>query len=300
MADLEGRGEADKGSVSETGIKVVAGVGGGIMGALIAGPAGAVIGSVVGNAAVPVLEYLGLQFRVMLGERENRRVVRVLEEAQATIRRNISLNKPLRQDGFLGAESTDHSAAEEICEAVIRKAQEEYEERKVRYQGILLGNLPFTPDIDRAQANLLVRLAFHLSYRQLCLLSVFCQPDEFEVTHTFVTPNPYIFADSLSKPEYDEAVRLRKEERERILALLSTAHDSVRQESYDLYTMGLIYQKDDGRRDSVAIISQFLYGEVAVRRLGKTLFSMMDLREIDRADLDRVAALMRDDVTYYG
>src|ERR1051326_659774 len=73
---------------------------------------------------------------------------------------------------------TGRSTAEEIAEAVLVAAERDHEERKLRYYGNLLANLAFSDGIDRAEANLLTRLAQGLSYAQLCLLSIFWLPDQ--------------------------------------------------------------------------------------------------------------------------
>jgi hypothetical protein len=71
-----------------------------------------------------------------------------------------------RTDGFFEPDVTGRSAADESAEAVFLAAQKEYEERKLPYIANLLDFLAFTPGIDRAMANQLVRLASSLSYRQ--------------------------------------------------------------------------------------------------------------------------------------
>jgi hypothetical protein len=52
---------------------------------MAAGATGAVVGSVIGNASVPLLEHLGLRFHGILGAREKRRVLTVLEFASIQI-----------------------------------------------------------------------------------------------------------------------------------------------------------------------------------------------------------------------
>ncbi len=292
--------------LSETGIKIAAGAAGGaaggIIGLLIAGPSGAVGGAIVGNASVPLLENLGLRFYGILGQREERRVLTLLDSASLQIRRNQASELPLRADGFLALESPDHSAAEEICEAVIRKAQVEYEEKKIRFQGVLLGNLPFRSDIDRAEANLLVRLAFQLSYRQLCLLALFYNLKDHNVRFIYKTPNPTQISSQWENgaptAAYSLATKIRDEERDQAIASLTGNHHSVRQEAYDLYTMGLIGLSNDGLRDSQQLINQFLYGDVIVRPLGQALYRIMGLRDIEHSELEYLANLMRNDPTY--
>ncbi len=58
---------------------------------------------------------------------------------------------------------------------MILAAQRGAEEKKVRFYGNLLANLAFEQDVDRSKSNFLLRLGEQLSYRQLCLLSLFAQ-----------------------------------------------------------------------------------------------------------------------------
>jgi len=184
---------------------------------------------------------------------------------------------------------------------VIRKAQEEYEERKVRYQGILLGNLPFYQDVDRAQANLLVRLAFELSYRQLCLLALFSNLQDFDVAFKYINLDAFDkYSDLVNDqrhPDFVLASQLRTEERLQSYSLLTGTHYAVRQETYDLYTKHLIKIKDDGRDQKLVHPLYLSYSEVEVVQIGKVLYALMGLQEIDRKDLDWLATLMRDDPT---
>jgi len=304
-------------SLSETGVKMAAGatgaVVGSVIGSLVAGPPGAIGGAAIGNAIVPLLEHLGLQFHGIFGAREKRRVLTVLESASVQIQKNTESGRLLRSDGFLALETPDHSAAEEICEAVIRKAQGEYEEKKVKYQGILLGNLPFTSEVDRAQANLLVRLAFELSYRQYCLLSLFNQLDKYSVgfKYSIELPNdPGISGTIAELPkdqreayetyqeEYKKAAEIRRQEAQYARERLTSAHASVRQESYDLYARNLVKLGFSEAEGKLVTPMYFEFDEVRIPPIGKTLFNLMGLREIEHHELKYLSVLMQTDYQY--
>ena len=108
-----------------------------------------------------------------LSDRERQRVEEVIEVAQATIERNLEEGKRPRADWqkppWPGEPSPD---AAEITEGVLVAAQRQHESRKVAILGRILGNLAFTPQVDRDYANALVRTAGELSYRQFCLLKL--------------------------------------------------------------------------------------------------------------------------------
>jgi hypothetical protein len=122
------------------------------------------------------LRGLALEFRErVLGHREEVRVGAAISFASAKINEKLENGERLRDDGFFTDEHDNRSTAKEVFEGVVLAAQREAEEKKVRLYGNLLANLAFESGIDRSQANFLLRLGEDLSYRQLCLLSLFAQ-----------------------------------------------------------------------------------------------------------------------------
>jgi hypothetical protein len=153
----------------------------------VGGGAGAATGEPVAaalGASAPLL-IRGLTWGVsefrerVLGHREAHRVVTVARLVKAKYEKNTGEGKELRGDDFfLREETTGRSSADEIIEGTFLAAQREHEERKIPYYANLIGNLPFEPSIDRYTANMLLRIAQELSYRQLCLLSLVAKKDE--------------------------------------------------------------------------------------------------------------------------
>lgn len=154
----------------------VGGAAGAAMGFLLGGPAGAVAGAAGGPVVARTVRGLAVEFyERVLGERERFRVSMAINFATAKIRTNIESGEEPRQDDFFGDRADNRATAKEVFEGVVLAAQREAEEKKVRLYGNLLGNLAFAQDVDASQANFLVRLGEGLSYRQLCLLSLFAQ-----------------------------------------------------------------------------------------------------------------------------
>lgn len=104
-----------------------------------------------------------------LSEKEGERVGGLI--LMATIKINDNLSKKLPLVDY------KNKNAEEILESIMLAAQREHQERKIIYYSNLLGNLGFHPEIDPSYANLLIRTASYLSYRQLVLIQLFSQPD---------------------------------------------------------------------------------------------------------------------------
>lgn len=108
--------------------------------------------------------------------------------------------KSLREDGFFDGNISERSAADEIAEGVILAAQREHEEKKLMYLGNLLANIAYSPGISRAHGDELIKIGRNLSYRQLCLLSIFGQNDKFDLPQTTYRDNttlPVPFARNL-------------------------------------------------------------------------------------------------------
>ena len=72
------------------------------------------------------------------------------------------------------------SPAVEIAEGMLLAARNEYEEKKLPFFGNLLANIAFDPTIDREQANLLIKIGENVTFRQMCILSVFADHDRFD------------------------------------------------------------------------------------------------------------------------
>ncbi len=178
----------------DLGSEMTAAAAAGVVGLAVGGPAGAIIGA----AGAPPLVRVVREFADRLVGRSQRRRVGlvVLLIADRIAARHAAGDEP-RADGFFEA-SGERSAAEEIAEGVLLAAQTEHEERKLPFLANLYANVAFDTRVDRALANLLVRLAERLSYRQLCLLALFVNGQVFGLPNRnyrqagITTDNPFV------------------------------------------------------------------------------------------------------------
>ena len=110
----------------------------------------------------------------LLSPREETRIGRVLKEsAEFLVRRLEDDGASLRDDGFFDDPvNGDRPDAEQILEGVIRKAQGEYEERKLPYLSRLWANACIDESLGVGRINRLLKLADQLTYRQLVILSL--------------------------------------------------------------------------------------------------------------------------------
>jgi hypothetical protein len=156
--------------------EVFGGAGAAGLGLVAGGPAGAVVGGAVGPVIAHALRAAASAVSSLLGRREKARIGRVLVLASAKIEANIAAGQQPRADGFLSVAEDGRAPAEEIAEGVLRAAEKDHEERKLDWTARLLANIAFHPEVTRADANLLVRTAQGLSYRQMCLLAILADP----------------------------------------------------------------------------------------------------------------------------
>ena len=77
----------------------------------------------------------------------------------------------LRDDGFFD-KKIDRSDAEEVFEAVLLKAQDEPQEKKIPYIGKLFENGCFDTSIDSGALHFLCKESEGLTYRQLCIIKI--------------------------------------------------------------------------------------------------------------------------------
>lgn len=254
----------------------VGGLVGSLAGFAVAGPVGALGGSIlgnsVGNASAPLIEHafqrVSAEFmQRQLSQREETRIVSVLDCVAGQVTSNYASGLKVRQDGFFSDEKYDRSAADEIFEGVLLAAQREYQEKKIPYYGSLFANIAFHPEISRAQANLLIRLAEQLSYRQLCLLQILAAntlygKESHNETSRFISYSSY--GQEIPSPYW---------------SLLS--------EIYELYTQGYL-------RYSFSITGALLYPlDLDLNYLHPTdltdnLRKLMELDRIDNRDLSEI------------
>lgn len=155
----------------EAGSEIAGSAAGAGLGLLIAGGPGAIAGATAGPAITWGLRSATLELaHRFLGNRERARIGATAAFAAATINSRLAEGAVPREDWFEGEGAC---AAEEVAEGVLLAAARSPEERKVELLGRMLGNLAFQPSLDRGYANLLVRVAGELSYRQICLLALF-------------------------------------------------------------------------------------------------------------------------------
>jgi hypothetical protein len=204
-----------------------------------------------------------------LATREKIRIGGVMAAATIRIDERLQNGESLWDDGFFDPQLGERPIAHEIYEGTLVVAQREHEEKKIPFLGNLLASISFDPEIDRGHANLLLRQAEALSYRQLCILSLL---GEIEILAELESPPEDLFVPELREGAY----------RGRSPTPNETA---ATQEAWDLQVRSLAYVGPtamDYRSVNPA--------EMALMEMGASLYLSMELSEIDREDIEEVAA----------
>jgi hypothetical protein len=254
----------------ETGTDIAGATTGAAIGLLVGGPPGAIAGAAAGPAAARTLRALAVEFRDrVLGHREEVRVGATISFASAKIKEKLENGEEPRQDGFFTDEEDNRSSAKEVFEGVVLAAQREAEEKKVRLYGNLLANLAFAPEVDRSQANFLIRLGEDLSYRQLCLLSLFAQNTLVQGSNNRFSLRTSDYRGDSSAMSFDLIVLL--------------------QETYDLYQRGIVHNGGDAMI-SVADANPSQLSPVGA---AVNLYNLMEMWVISPDDLNALIRLLR-------
>jgi hypothetical protein len=254
----------------DAGAEIAGGVAGTALGLFAAGPAGAFVGGVATPVVTHFLRKAGIEIKNrLLGPREEVRVGATLRFAAAKIQENLDNGYKIRQDEFFKEQPNERAPIEEVLEGVLLAAQREHEEKKLGFYGTLVANLAFHPEIDRTQANFLIRLGERISYCQMCLIALF------------------VIKDSL---------RLRQEDYKN-LKDIGENRAFLLQEIYELYSQRLLDLTFDGTPlgRSLPDIEDLQPARINVTAIGKVLYKLMELAKVNERDLNKFIELLSDD-----
>jgi hypothetical protein len=239
------------------GSEIAGSAAGATIGFFTAGPAGAALGGATGPLLAYTFSRLGAEMRRrQLGPREELRIGATIAFAAEKIKQKLANGEQIRQDGFFQKQPNERTAADEILEGILLVAQREHQERKLPFYGNLIANIAFHPEIDRAQANLLIRLAERISYRQICLLALFGSPAKQDF--------------GLRQEDYSKAGNI------------GAARVGLLQEIYDLYSQGMLNASGVALIDLPGVVP----GKMNVQGTGAMLYNLMELSRIDLMEHD--------------
>ena len=206
-----------------------------------------------------------------LSQREQERIGGVLALSIESLNEKIENNgKRLRDDGFFDVPSGDtRSDAEEALEGMLRKAQDEYEERKLPYLAHLWANACIDRGLSAARLNYMIKLTERLTYRQLAIIFIV---GEMHKGRGKGQPNPY----NLRPAHYEQTRLLTDHETSMVLS-----------EIIDLHNLNCV--------ETVAPLGpvQVNPSELKLGTWGYMLFNAMELWRIGGDDEGAVQELVR-------
>jgi hypothetical protein len=209
----------------------------------------------------------------LLGPREEARIGGVLALSFESLKTKLEQGRTLRDDGFFDPPPNGRPNAEEILEGVLRKAQTEYEERKLKHLSYLWANAcllneeaglskPFGgPDL-----NYLVKLAEQLTYRQLIVLSMVGKMAIADYANVY----------GLREQGYEDAGLPMVGDTSNLLAEIMALHN-----------LGCVR--------AIALLApiQMVPSTIELGTYGTALHNLMDLWKISESERKQLAALLR-------
>ena len=230
----------------------------------VAGPLGIVAGALIGTVAEQTIILIGNEIKDrMLSKQESIRVGTVYQIAGEKINANLESGRILRDDDFFTSNDGGRPASEELLEGTLLSAQKEYEEKKLKYIGNLYGNLLFTSDITVPTANMLIKLAESLTYRQLCEIA----------TIAMMQGSPNAETNPLLKESFHTVSGMN--------------NVSIASEIFDLYQKTLL-SSSDAIFDAAGINPS----KLKVVGNGVSLYNLMELRTIPANDFREIIELL--------
>lgn len=252
----------------ETGTEIAGAAVGGALGFLAGGPLAAAGAGAVGVVIAKSIGKLIIEVANRhLSHREEIRIGATAAFALSAIRDRLKEGDKPRDDGFFTSHTGGRSSSEEIFEGVLLKSKNEHEEKKIRLLGNFFANLAFSPEISAAEANHLLKVAEGLTYRQMCLLTIFYIKPQMTESH-------------LRKLDYSDSDQ-------------SISHETISllQEIMDMYNQGLLVRRSENGSGFVALLA---WGDIAPDLMIPTLIGehLIVLLDVDAKNIDGFNALV--------
>ncbi|MGL5467007.1 MAG: hypothetical protein ACRDCT_02265 [Shewanella sp.] len=261
-------------SLISTGAEIAGAAVGGAIGFFAAGPAGAAGAGTLGVVIAKVgAKLLGDVAERTMSEREKLRVGATAAIAFDKIEKNTKAGAEPRKDGFFDSSDGERSKAEEVLEGTLRRAREEYEEKKIALLGNFYANMVYSPGVSTEEANYYLRLFDSLTYRQLC---VFC----------------LIFM----KPHYPNFQNLRATDYRTNNQNMPASTVALLQEIFAIYNLGLVCVRNTGGEGYSALLGwhDVTPAGLELTGLGERFRGLfMGGGKLVLADIDAVAGLLR-------
>ncbi len=272
--------------IIDTGSNVVGTATGNLLGFLLADAPGAALGGAIGASLTGVIKQVTLDIiKRSLSHREEMRIGVATTCITDRVQQRLAAGELPRNDGFF-EEKLDGSLsnAEEIFEGVLLKSKNQHQEKKIKFISAIFSNTTFTAEISLGEANHILQVAENITYRQMCLISLFERKAELEKIN--------LSTKYLSDQDNNDEMP--------VLDNLSTL-----QEIYQLNNLGLVACENKEQTDTDGFIAASITNSKNYQALlsyddvipdymiltdyGKRFYSIMNLLDIPNEDLIDVA-----------
>jgi hypothetical protein len=189
----------------------------------------------------------------LLSPRERTRVEATADIATYRISSRLLAGHVPRSDGFFDNIERGDSPSQELFEAVLLKARDSYEEKKVRHLGLFFANIAFADYVSPQTAHLLLKQFERLSYRQLCLIALVGKKESLDV-------------EPLRRPDHSDPEL-----------------DALKREEMDLHSTDL---------GTIGLLSGTGPWEDQLSMLGKVMYEIAGLKEISVADTSALESII--------
>lgn len=225
------------------------------------GPTGAAALGISGLLVSKALVFVGGELSErLLGPREKMRIGATLALAAKEIDERIKKGETVRTDGFFDDDGTGRSNGEEMAESVLLKSQREPEEKKVPLLAHLLVNISFSSEISVALGEQLIKASDSLTYRQLCILRLSANKQNYQ----------------LRKTDYRDQRGFSRD-------LYQILH-----EIFDLYNRGFL-----SNGSSVALgMTDINPSELTIQGLGSDIHNWLQLWQIPESDIIPIVGVL--------
>lgn len=245
------------------GSEISGGAIGGAIG-LIGGPGGAILGGGLGVLSAQLLNEV---IERSLSDRQKIRIAATSTFLFDGIANRLDQGENIRDDDFFEKVVYERSKAEELFEGTLMKCANQFQEKKIKFISRIFEKTIFDKSISAETANQLLSIADSLTYRKLCVISFYGRRT-IDFTGEVLMKDPYSWYPSLT---------------------FTTNEKLLLQDLFDLTNLDIL---DKGNLLAVTN-KDMMPDKLSLSEIGKSLMDIMNLVEIERADIAPIVEGLR-------
>lgn len=237
------------------GSEISGGAIGGAVG-LIGGPIGAIAG---GGLGVLTAQLMNEVIERSLSDREKVRIAATSTFLFDGVAKRLNNGEKIRDDDFFDKKIYERSKAEELFEGTLLKCANQFQEKKIKFISKIFEKTIFDTSISAESAHQLLVITESLTYRKLCIISFYGRR------------NLDFVGEVLMRDVYSWYPNIKFSTNEKLL--IQDLYELINLDVLDNGNMLMVTNKET-RPDLLTLTE-----------IGKSLFEIMDLNEIEREDI---------------